>query len=140
MTVPTQIFLPGGRPKLPLAPATVVNGLVFVSGQVGTDPQSGELAGLGAREQAKQALDNLAAVLAAAGSSAEYVAKVTVFVTDPAFVGEIDGVYRDFFGEWVPARSAVTVRALPKPEFVVEIEAIASLPTQSSDPDGGSSR
>jgi 2-iminobutanoate/2-iminopropanoate deaminase len=126
-----QVFLPGVAPRGALVPATVGTADIFVSGQVGTDPLTGTLAGEGALEQAAQALENIRRILAVAGADPSDVVKVTLFVTRPEFVAEIDSAYRAFFGDALPARSAVTISALARPEFLVEIDAIASLSDQS---------
>jgi 2-iminobutanoate/2-iminopropanoate deaminase len=123
------------RPVLtPLAPAAigpyaqgVVTGrFVFCSGQLGLDPATGELAAEGVAGETRQALQNLAAVLNAAGSSLASVVKTTVFVTDLATFKEMNAVYATFFPSAPPARSTAQVAALPRGAHV-EIEAVAML-------------
>lgn len=98
--------------------------LVFCSGQLGLDPASGELAeGLAA--QVRQALRNLDAVLSAAGSGPGAVLKTTVFLASMDDFAEVNEIYSSYFGESVPARSAVAVKTLPK-NALFEIEAIAA--------------
>ena len=99
-----------------------LGGLVFTSGQIPVSPDgsvSDDVA-----EQTRQCLENLSAVLEAAGSSMERVIKTTVFITDMDQFGTINQVYAGFFGQPYPARSCVQVAKLPK-GVSVEIEAVA---------------
>lgn len=111
----------------PYSQAAAAAGLVFVSGQLPLDPETGAFAPGGVREQAAQSLKNLCAILAAAGCGTEDVVKTTVFLHDIADFAAVNEVYAAFFPERCPARSAVQVAALPK-GALVEIEAIAALP------------
>lgn len=99
-------------------------GLVYTAGQLGLDPQTGELVGPGIEDQTRQALTNLAAVLQAAGSGLEKVLKTTVFLADMNDFAAMNQVYAQFFGTAPPARSAVQAARLPKGARV-EIEAVA---------------
>ncbi|MFD1988519.1 RidA family protein [Paenibacillus nicotianae] len=96
---------------------------IFASGQLGLDPVSGELAE-GVQEQARVALQNVTAVLDAAGSSLDQVVKTTVFLQDMNDFVAMNEIYGQFFKEPYPARSAVQVARLPK-DALVEIEVIA---------------
>ncbi|ODP26370.1 2-iminobutanoate/2-iminopropanoate deaminase [Paenibacillus nuruki] len=96
---------------------------IFASGQLGLDPVSGELAE-GVQEQARVALENVTAVLDAAGSSLDQVVKTTVFLQDMNDFAAMNEIYGQFFKEPYPARSAVQVARLPK-DALVEIEVIA---------------
>jgi len=96
---------------------------IFASGQLGLDPVSGELAE-GVQEQARVALENVTAVLDAAGSSLDQVVKTTVFLHDMNDFVAMNEIYGQFFKEPYPARSAVQVARLPK-DALVEIEVIA---------------
>ena len=98
----------------------------FISGQIGLDPESGELAGDGLEEQARQALRNLDRALKGAGLGREHIMKTTVFLTDMDDFGELNDIYAGFFAGVfsLPARSCIAVKALPK-GAKVEIEAIA---------------
>ncbi len=96
---------------------------IFASGQLGLDPVSGELAE-GVQEQARVALQNVVAVLEAAGSSLGQVVKTTVFLHDMNDFAAMNEIYGQFFQEPYPARSAVQVARLPK-DALVEIEVIA---------------
>lgn len=97
--------------------------LVLTSGQIGLDPDSGELAS-GFEAQVTSALENLDAVLIAAGSRRDRVLKVTVFLTDMGRFATLNESYAKFFGTHRPARSVVEVSALPK-GAEIEIEAVA---------------
>lgn len=97
--------------------------LVFTAGQIGIDPQGGELLD-GVAAQAERALRNLAAILDAAGTTLERVVKTTIFLADMADFAAVNEVYARHFSPPYPARSTVAVRALPK-GALVEIEAIA---------------
>lgn len=109
----------------PYAQANKVDGLVFTSGQIPLDPASGEMVGSTAAEQTVQVLENLKAVLEAAGSSLAAVVKTTVFLNDMADFAAMNEVYARYFsGDALPSRSAVAVAALPK-GALVEIEAVA---------------
>lgn len=110
----------------PYAQAVRVGPWVFCSGQLGLDPQTGQLVEGGIQAQTRQALRNLQAVLEAAGASLDHVVKVTVYLQDMAEFAQMNQVYGEFFREPYPARAAVEVAALPKGARV-EIEAIAYL-------------
>lgn len=99
--------------------------LAFLSGQLGLDPATGELAE-GVVAQAEQALKNIEALLTAAGATFGNVVKTTVFLADIADFNAVNEVYGAHFTEPFPARSAVQVAALPK-GALVEIECIVAL-------------
>ena len=107
----------------PYVHAVAAGELVFTSGQLGLVPESGELP-KGVEAQTHQALKNLAAVLAAAGSDFDHVVKTTVFLDDINDFGAVNAIYAEYFKGEVPARSCVEVARLPK-GGLVEIEAIA---------------
>jgi len=107
----------------PYSQAMRVGGFVFTAGQVGADPSDGSLAD-GVAAQADRALRNLAAVLAAAGSSFERVVKTTIFLTDMGDFQAVNEVYARHLSPPFPARSTIAVKALPK-GALVEIEMIA---------------
>jgi len=111
----------------PYSVAIATGCLVFVSGQLGIDSNSGTIVEGGIQDQTRTALTNLKSVLESAGSSLEQVVKTTVFLTDMVQFGEINAVYAEFFTSNFPARSAIQVGALPK-GGIVEVEAIAVLP------------
>lgn len=100
--------------------------LVFVSGQIPTDPATGKAMQGGVAAETRQVLQNLKAVLEEAGSGLDHVLKTTVYLTDLAAFGEMNRVYGEFFTRPYPARATVGVSALPK-GVGVEIDAIAVL-------------
>ncbi len=108
----------------PYSQGIVTDGLVFTAGQVALDPRSGELVGKTAAEQTEQALLNLKAVLAAAGTNLDNVVKTTVYLADMADFAQMNEVYAKHFGTHKPARSTVQAAGLPKAARV-EIDVIA---------------
>lgn len=106
--------------------AVVGNGFVYCSGQVPLDPASGELIGGSIADQTRRCLENLSAVLRAAGASLEDVVKVTAFLLDMGDFPEFNEAYGEFFGDEPPARATVAVAGLPK-GAQVEIECIAQV-------------
>ena len=110
----------------PYSQAMSASGFLFTAGQVALDPSTGELVTGGIAEQTTRALENLRAVLTAAGSSLDQVVKTTVFLVDMADFGVMNDVYGRMFGTHRPARSTVAVAALPKGARV-EIEVIAAV-------------
>jgi 2-iminobutanoate/2-iminopropanoate deaminase len=111
----------------PYSHAVRAGGLLFCSGQIPLDPQSGELVGETPAEQARQCLRNLEAVAAAAGASLADAARCTVYMTDLGAFADVNEAYGEFFGSDPPARVAIGVAALPK-GAQVEIDAILALP------------
>lgn len=109
----------------PYSPAVKAGGLLFVSGQLPIDANSGAMAGT-IEEQTRQSLANLRFQLEAAGLTMDAVVKTTVFLKDMNDFAAMNGVYATFFSGVYPARSAVQVARLPK-DALVEIEAIATL-------------
>jgi 2-iminobutanoate/2-iminopropanoate deaminase len=107
----------------PYSQAIRVGGFVFTAGQIGAEPSDGALAN-GVAAQADRALRNLAAVLAEAGSSFDRVVKTTIFLTDMGDFQAVNEVYASHLAPPFPARSTITVKALPK-GALVEIEMIA---------------
>ena len=99
---------------------------LYLSGQIGMVPATGELVSDNVKEQTAQALANMKAILEEAGATPADVTKVTVFIVDMAEFQIVNGVYSETFGADAPARSCVAVAALPKGARV-EIEAIAVL-------------
>jgi 2-iminobutanoate/2-iminopropanoate deaminase len=111
----------------PYSQAIKAGNLVYTAGQVGLDPQVGKLIEGGITEQTRRALDNLSAILQAAGASLQNVVKATVFLTDMAHFGAMNEVYKEYFGSSEPpARSTVQVAGLPL-GAMVEIECVALL-------------
>ncbi|MGM9998168.1 MAG: RidA family protein [Candidatus Bruticola sp.] len=108
----------------PYSQAVGLGSLVFCSGQIPLDPQSGVVVGLTTAEQTEQAIKNLQNVLEAADSSLSKVVKTTCFLDNMADFAEFNRVYAQFFTTNAPARSAIQAAALPK-GVKIEIEAIA---------------
>jgi len=108
----------------PYSQAIISGGLVFASGQVALEPETGQLVAGDVQVQTRRALHNMAAVLEAAGTSLTQVVKTTVFLTSMENFTLMNEVYAEFFPGDPPARSTVAVAALPK-GALVEIEAIA---------------
>jgi 2-iminobutanoate/2-iminopropanoate deaminase len=113
------------KPVGPYSQAMEAEGFVFVSGQLGMDPETGNLAE-GVEAQAAKALANIAAVLEAAGLEMKDVVKVTIFLTDMGDFPKVNEVYAGYFSEPWPARACVAVAGLPK-GALVEMECIAAL-------------
>ncbi|WP_026395386.1 RidA family protein [Acetobacterium malicum] len=109
----------------PYSQGTVGAGLLFISGQLPIDPETGEFVKGSIKEQTKQSLGNLKQILEAQGSELKNVLKTTVFLSDMNNFGDMNLIYQEVFGtDNFPARSAVEVARLPK-DALVEIEAIA---------------
>lgn len=109
----------------PYSQAVKASGLVFASGQIPIDPATGQVIDGSIAEQTERVLNNIKAVLEAAGSSLERVVKTTVFLADLTDFGEMNEAYGRFFAEVPPARSTVEVSRLPR-DARVEIDAIAT--------------
>ncbi|MBQ8905120.1 MAG: RidA family protein [Ruminococcus sp.] len=107
----------------PYSQAIVTGNLIFTSGQIPLDPDTGLLTGTTITEQTHQVCKNLEAVLSAAGSSLQHAVKTVCFLSDMADFAQFNEVYARYFTE-KPARSCVAVKALPK-GALVEVEVIA---------------
>lgn len=112
------------RPVGPYSQAIEAGDLIFLSGQVGLNPQTNKMAEGGVREQAAQALENLTGVLKVMGLDLSAVVKMTVFLVDMGDFPDLNEVYAGYFKEAPPARSCVAVRELPLGARV-EMEAVA---------------
>ena len=110
----------------PYSQAIQVGNLVYTSGQIPIDPATGTFIEGGIKEQTRQSLSNVRAILEEAGLSMANVVKTTVFIADMADFADMNAVYADFFAEPYPARSAVAVKSLPK-GALVEIEVVATI-------------
>lgn len=110
----------------PYSQAIAVGDKLFTSGQLGINPETGSIAAGTIQDETRQSLNNLKAVIEAAGATLNDVVKTTVFIKDMDQFGLINEVYGEFFSEHKPARSCVEVARLPK-DGNVEIEAIAIL-------------
>ena len=108
----------------PYSQAVASGEWLFCSGQIALDPGTGAIVGKDAAAQARQALENLAAVLDAGGSGLGHVVKTTIFLADMNDFAAVNEVYARAFGDHRPARATVAVAALPK-GALVEIDATA---------------
>lgn len=109
----------------PYSQAILVGDLVFTSGQLPIDPATGTFPEGGIKEQTRQSLLNIKAILEEAARPMSSVVKTTVFLADMNDFADMNSVYAEFFSEPFPARSAVAVKTLPK-GALVEIEVVAS--------------
>jgi 2-iminobutanoate/2-iminopropanoate deaminase len=116
----------GPKPIGPYSQAVKSNGFLFASGQVALDPRSNEFIGGDIRQQTARALENIKAVVEAAGSNLHHVVKTTVFLKDMNDFAAMNEAYGKYFTAAPPARSTVQVARLPK-DALVEIEVIAAL-------------
>ncbi len=110
----------------PYAQGNIAGGLLFASGQIPLDPETGELVGSTIEEQTAQVMKNVAAILEAAGTDFDHVVKTTCFLNDMNDFAAFNAEYAKSFGEVRPARSAVAVEKLPK-GALVEVEVIAEV-------------
>ncbi|MFQ5746660.1 MAG: RidA family protein [Gemmatimonadota bacterium] len=108
----------------PYSQGILSENLLYSAGQIGLDPATGELVGPGIEEQTRQVLENLGAVLSAAGLGFGDVVKTTVYLADMAEFAVMNDVYEAYFPEPCPARSTVEVRRLPR-DARVEVELVA---------------
>ena len=109
----------------PYSQAVVSGGLCFTSGQIALSPETGEIVGADITTQTRQVLENLCAVLAAAGTSTEKVLKTTCYLAEIADFAAFNAVYAEYF-PGKPARSCVAVKDLPR-GALVEVEAVAEV-------------
>jgi len=121
-----QIVQTDQAPKAigPYSQAQIFDNTLWCSGQLGIDPQTGELVSPAVEDQAKQALLNIKAILKAQNYELDQIVKTTIFLADIADFPAVNTVYASFFTEPYPARSTIQVAALPK-GGKVEIEVIA---------------
>jgi 2-iminobutanoate/2-iminopropanoate deaminase len=126
--MPLDFVATSSAPKAigPYSQAVRASGFLFTAGQVALDPRTGELVAGGIAEQTTRAMENLKAILAAAGTDFSQVVKTTVFLVDMADFTAMNEVYARAFGDHRPARSTVAVAALPR-GAKVEIEVIATV-------------
>ena len=116
----------GPKPIGPYSQAVKSNGFLFASGQVALDPRTNEFIGGDIRQQTERAMENIKAVVEAAGSNLHHVVKSTVFLKDMNDFAAMNEAYGKYFPAAPPARSTVQVARLPK-DALVEIEVIAAL-------------
>jgi len=116
----------GPKPIGPYSQAVKSNGFLFASGQVALDPRNNEFIGGDIGQQTERAMENIKAVVEAAGSNLHHVVKTTVFLKDMNDFAAMNEAYGKYFTAAPPARSTVQVARLPK-DALVEIEVIAAL-------------
>ena len=123
-----QVVSTDGAPKAigAYSQGIVAHGFVFTAGQIALDPASGEVVPGGIAEQTARVLENLRAILTAAGSGLDRVVKTTVFLADMADFAAMNEVYARAFADHKPARSTVAAAGLPR-GVRVEIEAVAEV-------------
>ena len=114
------------QPIGPYSQAIQVGNLIFCSGQIALDPQTGQLVAGGVQDHARRVLENLKAVLEAGGAKLEHVVKTTIFLKSMGDFALVNEIYASYFGKTAPARTTVEVSELPKGSLV-EIEAVAHL-------------
>ncbi len=108
----------------PYSQAVEANGMLFISGQIPIDPQTGQIVQGGIEAQTRQVLNNIKAILEAAGYGLNNVVKTTVYLKDLNDFAKMNQVYATFFDSQPPARAAFQVARLPL-DVLIEIEAIA---------------
>ncbi len=108
----------------PYSQAVEVNDMLFLSGQIPINPQSGEIVDRNIKEQTLQVFKNIAAILEKSGYKMNQIVKTTVFISDMSLFGEMNEVYAQQFSDEFPARSTIAVKGLPK-GALIEIEVVA---------------
>ncbi len=124
--MPREIVSTDAAPRAigPYSQAIRAGGFLFLSGQVALDPRTGQLVGSDIKQQTRQVLENVRAILEAAGSSLRQVVKCTVFLADMNDFGPMNEEYGSFFQDQPPARTTVQVARLPR-SALVEIDVVA---------------
>ena len=120
-----RIDIPGAaQPEGHYSPAIKSGNFIFISGQVGIDTFTGEMAEGGIVAQTQKTLENVQLVLESAGSSIDKIVKMNIFVTNIAYWDEVNAIYREFFGQRKPARIIIPISDLGD-GLLIEIDAIA---------------
>jgi 2-iminobutanoate/2-iminopropanoate deaminase len=112
------------KPIGPYSQAVWVGNLIFLSGQIGIDPNTGELVAGGVLAETRQVMNNIGAILAKINLSFDNIIKTTIFLTNLADFAQVNQIYAEYFKQDFPARSTIEVKALPK-GAKIEIEVIA---------------
>jgi 2-iminobutanoate/2-iminopropanoate deaminase len=115
------------KPAGPYSPGLIDGDLLFVAGQVGRDPATGQLAGESIESQARQTLVNIGTILQAAGCGFQDVVKAGIYLSQAEHFASLNQVYREFFNEPYPARTTV-ICTMPDKAALVEIDVIARVP------------
>jgi len=113
------------KPLGPYSQGIVANGFVFLSGTVGIDPTTNEMVKGGVVEQTKQAMQNIKAILEAAGSGVDKIVKSSVFISEASFFKDMNGAYTSVLGTHKPVRTTV-VTGFARADVLVEIDVIAT--------------
>jgi 2-iminobutanoate/2-iminopropanoate deaminase len=124
-----EVLVKAPKDTLPFSTAVGCGPFVFVSGLVGRNPDSGQIAKGDIKAQTLQVMKNMARQLEKAGTSLDHALKATIFVTDMGAYAQMNEAYASAFRSAPPARSCVEVSRLPDPEALVEIEMIALRPS-----------
>lgn len=121
-----QIISTNNAPQAigPYSQAVIANNTLYVSGQIPVNPATGAIVSENVEEQTRQVMENVKAVVEAAGLTLAHVVKTTVFIKNMDDFGTINGIYSEYFKENCPARACVEVARLPK-DVLIEMEAIA---------------
>lgn len=124
--MPIERIQPNSLPESTLySPVVRTGSVIYIAGQVAQDDH-GEVVGRGDfRAQAAQVVANLAKALAAAGAGLEHLVRITIYMTDARYRDEMRDVTRQYFGAALPASTLLVVAALARPEYLLEIDAIA---------------
>ena len=112
------------QPIGPYVQGIKANGFLYAAGQIALDPETGELVPGGLEQQARRVLDNVTAVLEAAGSSWDQAVKTTIYLSDMTDFGTVNAIYEGYLGSARPARTTVAVAGLPK-GALVEVDVVA---------------
>ena len=112
----------------PYSQGIIANGLLFTAGQIALDPSTGEIVGGDVQAQTERVLQNLTAILDAAGASWGDVVKITKYLTDMRDMDGMVSVLVQYFGDWTPASTTVCVNQLSTPGARVELDMIAAYP------------
>lgn len=117
------------KPVGPYSQAVLVNGWLFIAGQIPLDPSTGRIVEGSFEDKVRRVLENIKAIVEAAGGTLKDIVKVTVYLRDISLFDRFNKVYSEYFSEDPPARVVVEVSRLPK-DSDVEVEAIAYIPSQ----------
>ncbi len=110
----------------PYSQGVIVGALLFISGQIPLDPETGAVVGVTVEEQTRRVMESLKAILDASGMSMEHIVKTTIYLTDLNDFTKVNSVYSEFLHPPYPARATIGVKSLPR-GVMVEIDAIAGL-------------
>ncbi len=118
-----EAFVPG--PEIPISQAVRANGFIFLMGVGGRDPKTGQLVGTDIRTQSRRALQNVQAILRAAGADFKHVVRATCYLTKREDYDGYNEVFAEFFAGHKPARASLVIVGFKPPEMLVELEVTA---------------